>query len=82
MKVPVVLDVGEPTVNIQVMPPVMVCDIVKASELFGVSVSTLQKLARNNPDFPIKKIGRSLLFLVPDCYAWIRDYPDRVIPTD
>ena len=60
----------------------LMCDVDKAAELFGVSRTTLYEMAKKYPDFPIKKIGRGVRYLVPDTYKWFRDYPDRVIPTE
>ena len=80
MKVPVEVEV--PTINITLPTSIpLMCDATEAERLFGVSRTTLWELARTYPDFPVKSIGRGLRYLVPDLYAWFRDYPDRAIPT-
>ena len=83
MIVPVNIEVPAPTVNLnlpQGMP--LMCDIKEASHIFGVSEGTLRKLYnRNRNDFPAKKIGRAFMILVPDLYAWIKDFPGD-IPTE
>ena len=58
----------------------LMCDAKRVQELFGIGKTTLDELRKYN-DFPVKKIGRSVWYLVPDLYAWLRDYPDRVIQT-
>jgi hypothetical protein len=81
MRVPAEVDV--PT-NINITLPAnipLMCDAVQACELFSVGKTTLDILRLTYPDFPAKKIGRSVLYLVPDMYAWFRDFPDRIIPT-
>ena len=83
MKVPLEIDVPSPTINITLPTntPLM-CDIDKVVELFGIGKTTINALRRSNPDFPVRQIGRSVWYLVPDLYAWFRDTPDRVIPVE
>lgn len=83
MKVNIPVEVGAPIINITLPANVpLTCDINKATELFGVGETTLRKLIKKNADMPVKKIGEKLIFLVPDMYAWIRDFPESRIPTD
>ena len=81
MKVPFEVDVSTPTINITLPTSIpLMCDAAEAESLFGISRTTLWDLARAYPDFPVNSIGRGVRFLVPDLYAWFRDYPDKVIP--
>ena len=59
----------------------LMCDVDKAVELFGVSRTTLYGLAKKYDNFPVKRIGRGIRFLVPDTYRWFRDFPGD-IPTE
>ena len=60
----------------------LMCDVDEATRLFGISRTTLYGLAREYPDFPVKKVGSGVRYLVPDMYAWFRDFPDRTIATE
>ena len=83
MRIP--LEVNVPTATINITLPAntpLMCDIDEAERLFGISRTTLYGLAKAYPDFPVKKIGRGARYLVLDLYAWFRDYPDRIIPTN
>ena len=83
MKINIPVDVGTPTINITL--PVgtpMMCDGAEAARLFGISVGTLANLRKHHRDFPVKCIGGGVRYLVPELYAWFREYPDAVIPTE
>jgi len=83
MRVPVTVEVDTPVVNITLpanMP--LMCDIDEASRLFGISPRTFAALRKQHKDFPVKHVGRGVMYLVPDLYAWFRDYPGAVIPTE
>ena len=81
MRVPIEVEVPA-TVNITLPADTpLMCDADKATKLFGVSRSTLYGLAKTYPDFPAKHVGHGLRFLVPDLYAWFRDYPEQTITT-
>lgn len=60
----------------------LMCDVDEAARLFGISRTTLYGLAKAYPDFPVRKIGSGVRYLVPDLYAWFRDFPDRSIETE
>lgn len=81
--VPLEVDVPAPVININLAPgtPLM-CDGEQAAKLFGVSKRALESLRKHNPDFPVRHIGTAVRYLVPDLYAWLRDYPDRRIPLE
>ena len=81
MKVPVEVEIPEIKISLPNNLPLM-CDIDKVIELFGIGKTTLVKLRKNHPDFPCRTIGRSVLYLVPDLYVWLRDYPGGQIPTE
>ena len=83
MKVPFEIEVPTPTVNITLPTntPLM-CDADQAAKLFGLSKTTLYGLTKAHPDFPAKAVGRGVRYLVPDMYAWFRDYPGSKIPTE
>ena len=81
MKVPVEVEVPEINITMPMNMPLM-CDVDKAVELFGIGKTTLAALRKNHPDFPCRTIGRSVWYLVPDLYAWLRDYPGGRIPTE
>lgn len=57
----------------------LMCDAEEASRIFGIGRTTLYMLARQYPDFPAVTVGRGVRYLVPDMYAWFRDFPDREI---
>lgn len=82
MKVNVPLEIGAPVIRIE-MPPTMplMCDGAEAGRLFGLSAGTLKKLERTHRDFPVKRIGGAVRYMVPELYAWMRDYPGD-IPTE
>lgn len=73
MMIPV--DVGTPTINITLPQgtPLM-CDGREAARLFGISERSLAALRRNYRDFPVRKVGASVKYLIPDMYVWFRDY--------
>ena len=75
MTVPLSVEVPAPTINITLPTgtPLM-CGAKEAAQLFGISERTLQALRRRHKDFPVRKIGASVGYLVPDLYAWFRDY--------
>ena len=83
MKVPLVVDVPTPTVNITLPTntPLM-CSTEEAVKLFGVGKTTLNALRKTHSDFPVRTIGRSVWYLIPDMYAWFRDYPGGNIPVE
>lgn len=60
----------------------LMCDVDEAARLFGISRTTLYGLAKAYPNFPVKKVGSGVRYLVPDMYAWFRDFPDRTIQTE
>ena len=60
----------------------LMCDAEAAAKLFGISRTTLYGLAKAYPDFPAKKVGSGVRYLVPDLYAWFRNYPDKSIETE
>lgn len=83
MRVPIEVEV--PAVNISITLPAnvpLMCGVDDAAKLFGMSRDTLEKLSRIHPDIPVKAVGRSVKYLVPDLYAWFRDYPEKRIPTE
>ena len=48
----------------------------QASEIFGVSKGSLYRLRKRYPDFRALtiKTGREVLFDVPRCYEWFRQF--------
>ena len=60
----------------------LMCDADKAAELFGIGKTTLNTLRRMYPDFPVRKIGRGVWYLVPDMYEWFKNFPGGIIPTE
>lgn len=82
MRVPLEIEVAAPVINVTMAPgtPLM-CSADRAAELFGISPRTLQQLRKRHEDFPAKCVGRSVWYLVPEMYAWFRDYPGA-IPTE
>ena len=61
--------------TLAILPPgtPLIVGIDKASEIFDVSKSTLQKLYALHDDFPAGKLGENnskLMFDVMRCYAW------------
>ena len=60
----------------------LMCDVEEAAKLFGISRTTLYGLVKLYPDFPVKMVGRGVRYLVPDMYAWFREFPDKTIPTE
>lgn len=83
MRISVPVEVESPTINI-IFPDDMplMCDGAEVERRFGISAGTLAKLRKVHKDFPVKCIGRGVWYLVPDLYAWFRDYPEPIIPTD
>lgn len=76
MKVTVPVEVSVPTPTINIVLPAdapLMCDVKTASKLFGLSERELTDLRKRNKDFPARKIGRTVRFLVPDLYAWFRE---------
>ena len=75
MTVPVNFEIPTPTINITLPTntPLM-CDIKEAAKLFTVSERTLITLRQRYKDFPVRKVGSTVKYLVPDLYAWFRDY--------
>lgn len=62
-----------------ILPPgtPLIVGIDKASELFGLSPTTLRKLYALHDDFPAGKLGENnsmLLFDVMRCYGWLARY--------
>lgn len=75
MTVPVEVNVDTQTINITLpMGTPLMCDGKEAARLFGVSERSLASLRRNYRDFPVRKVGASVKYLVPDLYAWFRDF--------
>lgn len=80
MTVPIELNVPTPVVNITLPENVpLMCDARGVEKIFGISRTTLWELAKMHPDFPVRSIGRCVRYMVPDLYAWFRDYPERTI---
>lgn len=48
----------------------------QAAEIFGISAATLYRLRQRYPDFRAMtvKTGREILYDVPQCYAWFRQF--------
>lgn len=83
MTVPIEVQVPTPTINITLPASIpLMCDGDEAARIFGISRRTLEQMQKTHPDFPVKRVGRSVNYLVPDLYAWFRDYPDRKIPVE
>ena len=79
MRVPVEINVPTPVVTITLPTNVpLMCGADEASRLFGLSRKTLETLRKAHRDFPVKKVGHGVLYLVPDLYTWFRDYPGDV----
>ena len=79
MRVPI--EVNVPTPNITITLPVnvpLMCNEDEAEKLFGLKKRTLYTMRMTHKDMPVKKIGKSVRFLVPDLYAWFRDYPGDI----
>lgn len=83
MKQMLEVDIPTPVLNLTLSPETpLICDVDKAVELFGIGKTTFETLRSLYPDFPVKQVGRSVRYLVPDIYAWFRDFPDRKIPIE
>ena len=85
MRMTVPVEVNVPTPNITISLPSnipLMCDGEEAARVFGISKRTLEDLRKVHPDFPVKCVGRTVKYLVPDLYAWFRDYPGERIPTE
>lgn len=83
MRQTVEIDVPTPVLKLTLSPEMpLMCDIDRAVELFGIGKTTLETLRNNYHDFPVKQVGRSVRYLVPDMYAWFRDFPERKIPIE
>lgn len=71
------VDIGHPVVNITVQlapgDPLGV-DAKEAAARFGIGVSTLYNLRRQEPDFPSYTVGKAVRFLIPDLYAWFQTH--------
>lgn len=79
MRVPIEIEVPTPTVTITLPSNIpLMCDADEAERLFGLSRKTMDVMRRNHKDMPVKKIGHSVRYLVPDLYAWFRDYPGDI----
>ena len=79
MRVPLEIEVPTPQITITVPTNVpLMCSADEASRLFGLSRKTLDSLRKTHGDFPVKKVGHGVLYLVPDLYAWFRDYPGAI----
>lgn len=79
MRVPLEIEVPTPQITITLPTNVpLMCSADEASRLFGLSRKTLDSLRKAHSDFPVKKIGHGVLYLVPDLYAWFRDYPGAI----
>lgn len=79
MTVPVEVNVDTPTINITLpMGTPLMCDGREAARLFGISERNLANLRKNYSDFPVRKVGASVKYLVPDLYAWFRDYEGTI----
>lgn len=48
------------------------------ARLFSISERNLANLRKNYSDFPVRKVGASVKYLVPDLYAWFRDYEGAI----
>ena len=80
--IPLAVELPTPTLHIQLAPETpLMCDGDEAAKLFGISVRTLAALRQHHRDFPVRKIGGAVRYLVPDLYAWFRDYGGD-IPTE
>jgi len=79
MRVPIEVNIPVPNISIALPPTVpLMCNADEASRLFGISRSKLDKMRRIYADMPVKKVGGSALYLVPELYAWFRDYPGDI----
>ncbi len=83
MRFNVPIEVEQPTVLLT-MPKEMplMCDTDEAERLFGLSRNTLDALRKKHPGFPARKIGGAIRYLVPEMYAWFRDYPGASVPLE
>lgn len=83
MRQTVEIDVPTPVLKFTLSPEMpLMCDVDRAVELFGIGKTTLETLRNTYHDFPVKQVGRSVRYLVPDMYAWFRDFPERKIPIE
>lgn len=83
MKQMLEVDIPTPVLNLTLSPETpLICDVGKAVELFGIGKTTFEALRNTYPDFPVRLVGRSVRYLVPDIYAWFRDFPNREISID
>lgn len=75
MQIPI--EVGTPVVNITVNlapgDPLGV-DGKEAARRFGISKTTLNKLRRQEPDFPCYTVGKSVRFMIPAMYEWFMSH--------
>ena len=53
-------------------PPIM-GDAKAVQQWFGLSRTMLFRLERQNPDFPVSRIGGRVLYDFADLRAWIKD---------
>lgn len=74
MIVPIEIPATTISITLPADTPLM-CDADEASRLFRIGKTTLWSLRKNYPDFPARTIGRGVWFLVPEMYAWFRDFP-------
>lgn len=64
-----------PTITLPPGTP-LIADTARASELFGLSASTLYRLRHSNPGFRALTIksGKEVLYDIPRLYAWFAGY--------
>ena len=80
--IPLAVELPTPTLHIQLAPETpLMCDGDEAARLFGISTRTLINLQQRHKDFPVRKVGRLVRYLIPDLYVWFRDFGGD-IPTD
>jgi len=79
VSVPLELDLPTPVINLTLpadMP--LMCDAQRAAALTGISPTTLRQLRKRHKDFPAKNIGRGVYYLMPELYAWVKNYPGDI----
>ena len=77
------IEVPAQTINLTLPASIpLMCDVEQACQLFGLGKTTFDALRKAHSDFPVRKIGRNVMYLVPDLYAWFRDFPDGRIETE
>ena len=81
MRFNVPVEVENPTITITLPPDIpLMCDGAEAARLFGISPGTLNNLRKRHKNFPARCIGSGVRYMVPELYAFFRDYPGGVIP--